>query len=382
MADKYRFPIGVEYIWLGGNNEFRSKIRVLELNDEGKTSKDVLQQIPEWNYDGSSTEQASGHKSEIVLRPCACFKYPLIGGVFFKLKYVVLCETYTPDGEPLPNNHRPWAKAIFDKHLDQKPWYGIEQEYFLMDPESGKPVGFPDQLYGAWKSLRERGEDEENSELNGLAESIQSKMQGQYYCSVGAKNAFGRATALKHLTICLDGDLNLSGMNAEVAAGQWEFQVGPCEGIEAGDQLLVARYFLEMVAEMDGLEVCWDPKPIDVMNGSGCHTNFSTLNMRNKKDANGKTGLKHIEEAIEKLFTKHLEHMEVYGDGNKERMSGEYETSKWDEFSSGVGNRGCSVRIGNDTKRNECGYFEDRRPSSNMNPYLVTAKLLETVISN
>lgn len=355
MSDKYKFPIGVEYIWLGGNNEFRSKIRILELYDEGRSAKEVLEQIPEWNYDGSSTEQATGDKSEVVLRPCACFKYPLIGGVFFKLKYVVLCETYTPEGEPLPNNHRPWAKAIFDKYPEQKPWYGIEQEYFLMDTDSGLPLGFP---------------------------SSNDVVQGQYYCSVGAKNAFGRATALKHLTISLDGELNLSGINAEVAPGQWEFQVGPCEGIDAGDQLLVARYFLEMVAEMDGLAVCWEPKPVKGVNGSGCHTNFSTLNMRNKKDADGKTGLQYIEEAVEKLGSKHLDHIEVYGDGNKERMSGEYETSRWDEFSSGVGNRGCSVRIGNDTKRNECGYFEDRRPSSNMNPYLVTAKLLETVMSD
>ena len=205
MSDKYKFPIGVEYIWLGGNNEFRSKIRILELYDEGRSAKEVLQQIPEWNYDGSSTEQATGDKSEIVLRPCACFKYPLIGGVFFKLKYVVLCETYTPEGEPLPNNHRPWAKAIFDKYPEQKPWYGIEQEYFLMDTDSGLPLGFP---------------------------SSNDVVQGQYYCSVGAKNAFGRATALKHLTISLDGELNLSGINAEVAPGQWEFQVGPCEELK------------------------------------------------------------------------------------------------------------------------------------------------------
>ena len=351
------FPIGVEYVWLGGNNEFRSKVRIMNFDDNNVTPKQLLERgtFPEWNYDGSSTGQATGDKSEVVLRPCACFRYPLIGGVFFKLKYIVLCETYTPAGEALPNNHRPWAKKIFDKYTEQIPWYGIEQEYFLIDPKTSKPLGWPEEAENA--------------------------CQGQYYCSVGADNAFGRDTALKHLSICLDGEIKLSGINAEVAPGQWEFQVGPCVGIDAGDHLLVARYFMEVMAEMNGQVVSWHPKPEKGdWNGSGCHTNFSTQNMRNKKDANGKTGLDYITDAIENLKLKHDEHMSVYGEGNEDRMSGEHETAKYDEFSWGVGNRGCSVRVGNDTYNNKCGYFEDRRPASNMNPYLVTAKLLETTM--
>ena len=72
--------------------------------------------------------------------------------------------------------------------------------------------------------------------------------------------------------------------------------------------------------------------------------------------------------------------MSAYGTGNEERMTGAHETAKFDEFSSGVANRGASVRIGHETAKNKKGYFEDRRPSSNMDPYLVTSILFKTTI--
>lgn len=335
-----------EYVWLGGRGEFRSKTRVCyELRPE--KIMDIIQNpdmIPEWNYDGSSTGQAHGSSSEIVLRPVACYPNPV------EEKLYVLCDTYTPDGSPLPNNHRPRALEIFEKYKSEQPWYGIEQEYFIMDKE-GKPLGF--KAY---------------------------KHQGQFYCSVGARNAFGREIAEEHLKRCLSAGIKVSGINAEVAPGQWEFQIGPVEGIASGDSLLMARYFLERVAEEKGYDICWDPKPLKGdWNGSGCHTNFSTIMMREGKNEE-KTGLDIINESIAKLEAKHKEHMEVYGDGNDERMTGEHETASFNKFSWGVGDRGASVRIGNDTQKAKKGYFEDRRPSSNMNPYLVTSKLLETIM--
>jgi len=337
----------VEYIWLGGNGEFRSKVKVI---NKRITS---LEEVPMWNYDGSSTGQATGDKSEITLKPCKLFNR----GTF--TNQYVLCETLDQEGKPLPNNHRQWANKIFERYKIEQPWYGIEQEYFIMDKDK-KPLGF-------------------NS----------NKKQGQYYCSVGADNAFGRKIAEKHLEMCLSYNMTISGMNAEVAPGQWEYQVGPCVGIDSGDQLLMSRYFLELVAEREGYSICWDPKPLKGdWNGSGCHTNFSTAIMRcdiktvsdDRESGGDKTGLDYIHEAIDKLSKKHDEHMKVYGDDNHQRMTGEHETASFDKFSCGVGNRGCSVRIGNDTLRAECGYFEDRRPASNMNPYLVTGKLLETVM--
>ena len=329
----------VEYVWIGGNNELRSKIKVLEgktqtINDHRDVSK---HNIPEWNYDGSSTEQATGENSEVIIKPRCIFYDP-----FKSQGELVLCDTYTPDDRPLYNNTRFPANEIFEQKLDEKPWYGLEQEYFIMI--NGAPIGFNDSI-----------------------------KQGQFYCSVGSENAFGREIAVKHLDYCIKAGIKISGINAEVAPGQWEFQIGPCEGIESGDHLWMARYILQRIGEEYNIEIDFSPKPLTGdWNGSGCHTNYSTEIMRQEN------GLEHINAAILKLGEKHEEHMKVYGTGNELRMTGEHETASFDKFSFGIANRGASIRIGNATFNNKCGYFEDRRPSSNSDPYIVTSKIFKT----
>ena len=331
-----------EYVWIGGNMEIRSKTKVVSNRDD----INYIGDIPEWNFDGSSTNQAEGIDSEVIIKPICYFKDPLRKNLN---SYIVLCNTYTPDGNPLKQNNRVWAKKIFDLKLDEKPWYGIEQEYFIIDPKTSLPLGFDS-----------------------------SKEQGQFYCSAGAENAFGRKIAEEHLQACINAGINISGINAEVAPGQWEFQIGPCKGIDSGDHLWVARYLLIRIAEIHGLTINFEPKPIKGdWNGSGCHTNFSTKNIREGKD--DKTGLDFINEAIQKLSLKHKEHMDYYGSGNQERMTGLHETASYDKFSYGIANRGASIRIGNQNFKDKKGYFEDRRPSSNMDPYLVTGMLFKTI---
>jgi len=335
----------VEYIWIGGNNELRCKTKVMD--------KEVnsVHDLSDWNYDGSSTSQAAGEDSEVIIKPRALFNDPFRGG---KNK-MVMCDTYRPNGEPLENNHRIWANNIFEKALDEEPWFGLEQEYFLFDPKTKKPLGFPQDGH--------------------------PEPQGQYYCSAGSQNAFGRDVAEEHLQACVEAGIIISGINAEVAPGQWEFQIGPCVGIDEGDHLWMARYLLNRVAEKHGVVVDLEPKPMKGdWNGSGCHANYSTKNMREGSD--NKSGLEFIDEAIEKLSHKHMEHMEVYGSGNELRMTGAHETASYDKFSHGTANRGASIRRGNQTVKDGKGYFEDRRPSSNCDPYLVTAKLFETTIVN
>jgi len=331
----------VEYVWVGGNNELRSKCRILSRSTEPILR---LSEIPDWNYDGSSTNQAHGTKSEIIIKSRALFRDP-----FRENGYMVLCDTYTPDGNPLYNNTRHYANNIFNKNLHQEPWFGMEQEYFLIDPYTNKPLGFDG-----------------------------SKRQGQYYCGIGYENAScGRKIVEEHMKKCIFAGIKLSGINAEVAPGQWEFQVGPCVGIQAGDHLLMARYILHRVGEIHQVNINLEPKPLKGdWNGSGCHTNYSTKNMR--EGTLDKTGLVVINEAIEKLSRKHKKHMDVYGSGNEERMTGEHETASYDKFTDGIGNRGVSIRICADTIKNEKGYFEDRRPSSNCDPYLVTSAIFQT----
>ena len=330
----------LEYVWIGGDKELRSKTRVMEKNP-------LLDDLPVWNFDGSSTGQATGEDSEVLLKPVRVFIDP-----FRDNGKIVLCDTYTATGEVHPTNHRKWANDVFNTNLELKPWYGLEQEYFMIDRSTGNPLGFTNNLV--------------------------ANPQGQYYCSAGAGNAFGRSIAEEHLQACISAGIKISGINAEVAPGQWEFQIGPCEGIEQGDHLWIARYLLFRIAEKYDVCIDLEPKPIKGdWNGSGCHTNFSTLPMREGTKEND--GLHYIDEAIHKLSLKHKEHMEVYGEGNQERMTGKHETASYDKFSEGVANRGCSIRRGNETVKNRKGYFEDRRPSSNCDPYLVTGKIFETI---
>ena len=328
-----------EYIWIGGNNELRSKCRVMNECD-----KDSIYSYPDWNYDGSSTGQAIGSDSEVIMKPRAVFKCPFRKGD----NRMILCDTYLPNGEPHITNHRAGAVEIFDKKPDEEPWFGLEQEYFLVDFRTGKPLGCEYSI----------------------------PAQGPFYCGVGGGNALGRDIVEDHLEKCLYAGLRMSGINTEVAPAQWEFQIGPSLGIEAGDHLWVARYILNRVSEKYGVRVDLTPKLIKEINGSGCHANFSTKGMR--EGTAEKTGLELIDEAIMKLSKKHLEHMMVYGEGNKERMTGHHETASYDEFSFGRANRGKSVRIGNDTISNNRGYFEDRRPASNCDPYLVTSIIFDT----
>eukprot|EP00181_Compsopogon_caeruleus_P000779 CAMPEP_0184689258 /NCGR_PEP_ID=MMETSP0312-20130426/30555_1 /TAXON_ID=31354 /ORGANISM="Compsopogon coeruleus, Strain SAG 36.94" /LENGTH=416 /DNA_ID=CAMNT_0027146589 /DNA_START=59 /DNA_END=1309 /DNA_ORIENTATION=- len=344
--------IYAEYIWLGGKaaspsaesdwpvcmdaSDIRSKTKVLRAPPKS------VADLPRWNYDGSSTGQAPGKDSEVILYPVAFYKDPFRGGDHI----LVLCDTYTPQGEPLPSNTRARAAKIFEQTKDLKPWFGIEQEYTMLTTDNW-PLGWPAEGYPA--------------------------PQGPYYCGAGATQAVGREIADAHANACLYAGLNLSGINAEVMKAQWEYQIGPCEGIESGDQIWVSRYIMQRIGEMAGVVCSFDPKPMPGdWNGAGCHTNYSTKPMR--EDG----GYEVIKQAIEKLGEKHMEHIAVYGAGNERRLTGLHETAPITQFSWGVANRGCSIRVGRQVEIDGKGYFEDRRPASNMDPYVVTAKIAET----
>lgn len=349
--------VKVEYVWIGGKNihngcpfTLRSKTRVVESD-----SVDSADSLPIWNYDGSSTGQAVTNNSEVLIVPRTLFNDPFRGGN----NKIVLCDTYLSSRDkegnliPHPTNTRYKANEVFSKNLYSEPWYGIEQEFFLMNNDKGRPLGFP------------------------LNHALCPLSQGQYYCSAGSKNAIGRKIADEMLDKSLEAGIKVSGMNGEVAPGQWEIQVGPCTGIDAGDQVWMLRYIMERVTEKYNCHISLHPKPIGGdWNGSGCHTNYSTKNMREEG------GYEHILEAINKLQSKHKEHLDVYGEGNELRLTGKCETSSIDKFTYGVADRSASIRIPSDAFREKKGYFEDRRPSSLMDPYLVTAKLFETTVVN
>ncbi len=330
---KFKF----EYIWQDGYKPeagLRSKTKVLDFNEyNGEVNV-----LPNWSFDGSSTRQAKGHFSDCVLKPVSVYPDTArING------FLVVCEVMNPDGTPHASNNR--AKIENDS---PDYWFGYEQEYVL--EAEGRPLGFPEQGFPA--------------------------PQGPYYCAVGHGNVAGREIVEEHLDACLDAGLGITGINAEVLLGQWEYQCFGKGAKQSADDVIVSRYLLYRICESYGLTVNIHPKPVKGdWNGSGMHINFSNGMMR---DVGGR-GL--FEQICESFRPVHKEHIAVYGSYNEERLTGAHETQSIDQFSYGVSDRGASIRIPVSTAENWKGYLEDRRPASNVDPYLASARIIKTVES-
>jgi len=330
--------VRAEYIWMDGHEptqKLRSKTKVIN------GPIDSIDALPLWGFDGSSTNQADGHDSDCMLKPVHMIPDPIRGGD----DLLVMCEVMNPDGTPHISNSRTKLREVAKNFAHEEPWFGIEQEYTLFEGRS--PLGWPEGGYPA--------------------------PQGPFYCGVGADEVFGRDIVEEHLDLCIAAGLEVSGINAEVMPGQWEYQIGPLGPLEVADQMWLSRWLLYRISEDYGVSATLHPKPVKGdWNGAGAHTNYSTRSMRE----NG--GMKVIEEACQKLAQKHHEHIAVYGAHNEERLTGLHETCSIHEFRYGVSDRGASIRIPMQTANDGHGYLEDRRPSANMDPYKVCAILIET----
>jgi glutamine synthetase len=332
-------PYQAEYIWLDGTQPtplLRNKTRIVE--------DDVLEP-PVWGFDGSSTEQATGESSDCVLKPVFHCPDPIRGG----RNILVLCEVYLASTmKPHPTNTRDACAKAQKKYAKNDMWFGLEQEYTMLRLD-GTPFGFPVGGYPA--------------------------PQGPYYCGVGAGRVVGREIIEEHTEACLAAGLKISGTNAEVMPGQWEFQIGPANALEASDHLIMARWLLHRIAEDYDVVISLAAKPMKGdWNGAGCHTNFSTVAMRKSYAA--------VEKACQAIGKKVDLHVKNYGHGIEERLTGKHETAPYNKFSYGVSNRGASIRIPWQVAKDGKGYAEDRRPNANMDPYVVTRLINETVCAN
>ena len=324
-----------EYLWIDGTEptpSIRSKTKIVP---DGTT------EFPIWGFDGSSTNQAPGDNSDCVLRPVFSCPDPINLGD----NMLVMCEVLLPDMTPHPTNTRAACAEIAEKFANQEAWFGIEQEYTLFESDGVQPIGFPEGGFPL--------------------------PQGPYYCGVGTDKIYGREISEAHATACIDAGIGIAGTNAEVMPGQWEFQIGPLGPLDVSDQLWVARWLLHRVAEEFDVVVSIEPKPVPGdWNGAGAHTNYSTKAMRESYAP--------IVEACEALGKNITEHITNYGAGNENRLTGLHETQRIDQFSYGVSDRGASIRIPWQVEVDQKGYLEDRRPASNMDPYLVTRLLIQT----
>jgi len=331
--------IKAEYIWIDGTEptaKLRSKTKILPKGG-------AVGDLPIWGFDGSSTNQAPGSASDCVLQPVFACPDPIRGGD----DILVLCEVLLTDMTPHPTNTRAALREVAEKHAEQAPLFGIEQEYTLF--LGSRPLGFPENGFPA--------------------------PQGPYYCGVGADEIYGRPMVEAHMAACLTAGLGLSGINADVMPGQWEFQIGPLSPLECSDHMWVARWLLYRIGEDFGINATIDPKPAKGdWNGAGAHTNFSTKAMREGYDP--------IVAACEALGEKAMEHVHNYGYGIEGRLTGLHETAPWNEYSYGVSNRGASVRIPWQVEVDKKGYIEDRRPNANCDPYVVTRLITDTVCTS
>ena len=327
-----------EYVWLDGYKPEQSLRSKVKIDDYAET----------WSFDGSSTQQATGDKSDCILNPVAEYRTldriradatqtrPGLEGTY------VMCEVLSADGEPHESNTRTNCLNLVSDDW----WFGFEQEYFMY--KDGRPLGWP-----------EKGKP---------------RTQGDYYCGVGEGNVVGREIVDRHTEACMNAGIGITGTNAEVALGQWEFQVLG-KGIGAGDDLWMARYILQRIAEMKGVSINYAPKPqTGDWNGSGMHTNFSNDEIRHR-------GSEEILSAIcEKLGKSHKSAIKEYGSDNAKRLTGKHETQSIKKFSYGVSDRGASIRIPVVTVNNNwCGYLEDRRPAANADPYRVIRHIVRTL---
>src|SRR4051812_39870200 len=330
----------LEYLWLDGYTpvpNLRGKTQIKEYD-----GFPTLEQLPLWGFDGSSTKQAEGSNSDCVLKPVRVFPDSTrINGA------LVLCEVMMPDGKtPHPSNKR---ATILD---DSGAWFGFEQEYFFY--KNGRPLGFPETGYPA--------------------------PQGPYYTGVGYKNVgpVAREIVEKHLDLCLFAGINHEGINAEVAKGQWEFQIFGKGSKRAADEMWMARYLMQRLTEAYGIDIEYHCKPLGDTdwNGSGMHANFSTTYLR-------ETGGKEYFEALMAAFeANRKDHIAVYGPDNHMRLTGKHETASIDSFSYGVADRGASIRVPHSFVNNGYrGYLEDRRPNSQGDPYAIASQILKTIAS-
>ncbi|XP_074603588.1 glutamine synthetase-like [Brevipalpus obovatus] len=339
----------LEYIWVDGTG-MRLRCKQMEVEKTPESPEDC----PPWAVCGYGTDQADGEEEEMYLKPVRLYQDP-----FERANHkLVLCLAIHKSGNPAKANYRVQCKEAMEAAASEKPWFTFEQEYYIVDPETNKPLGWPRQ---------------------GNAPTM-----GPSYCSIGAGKENGREIARAHYRACRYAGIKLSGLNQELAWGQWEYQCGITEGIQAADDLWMSRYILERVAAEFGYKISLDPKPIILeINGMGLHCNFSTKSTRDERV--GKFGLEIINQYIKKLEANHMAHLKVYdgngGEDNKLRLSGIFiDTVKYDQFKSGVAARNVSIRIPKTTYQNGFGYLEDRRPASNADPYLVCEAMVRTCV--
>ncbi|CAL8465723.1 g5259 [Coccomyxa elongata] len=351
-----RGKVMAEYIWLGGSgSDLRSATKVLSFKPSSPAD------VPLWTSDGTATGQEDGPCSVVYLKARSIHPDPLRGGDHI----LVLCDTFqapsveadvgSPELHPHPTNNRAPCDRVMRTAAASQPVFSCNQQFTLLNPQTCWPIGWPERATGAASS-------------------------SQSYCGTGTGVAVGREFAEAHMRSCLHAGLRISGSRPDSIPGQWSYTVGPCRGIELGDHLWLSRYLLLRLSEQFKVIASTDPKPVPGdWSGNGAAIKYSTRETREE----GK-GWFVIQEHLKRLQQTHMQHMVAYGVGNAKRWGGPgckaQPSSSVLDFTVGMENRSASVRIPHSVLLQKRGWYEDRRPASNMDPYLVTMLLVCTTL--
>lgn len=335
------------YVFVDGTLE-RTRCKTRTLDFEPKSAEEC----PEWTFCALASYQwpDAGPKSEAYLSPVALFRDPFLKG----RNKLVLCEVLQHDRSPMKTNTRRSCLNAMNKAKDQQPWFGIEQEYVVTEKD-GHPVDWPRDAKHKIKAL------------------------GPYCYGVGADVTSGRYISDAHYKACTYAGVKMAGTNCEGVLSQWEYQVGPLEGVDAADHLWMSRYILDRVAEDFGVLVSLDPMPYPPGNwlGSAMHTNFSTKAMRSDG------GVSAIRAAIEKLKSNADADLAKYDTArvkrNKLRVGSGMYTTPLEQFTADECSKEVSVRIPRTVVDAGKGYLEERRPGGNADPYTVCETIVRTV---
>uniref|UniRef100_A0A8C6SH98 Glutamine synthetase n=1 Tax=Neogobius melanostomus TaxID=47308 RepID=A0A8C6SH98_9GOBI len=335
----------VTYIWISPCGKFpKGKTRTLDSEPQS------VADVPRFN----ATLWIDDVLTEITLVPVRMFRDPFTRDP----NKLVMCDALDLQGTPAQFHRRSECAKAMEEVKDQKPWFGFEQEFTLMALDQ-HPFGWRDDPYPTTRT--------------GPRTPYSRTGVGE----VGLEKIWGRDVSLSHYQACLYAGVKISGITNEGGPAQWEFQIGPCEGIELGDHAWTARYILFRVCEDFGVIPSFHPKLFDhPLWSSDGHMNFSTEAMRSPG------GLTRIHAAIERLAQRHMEHVALYGDehNNRKRMIGGSLSSAFDTFSWRTASRSVSVRIPGHVHSEGRGYLEDRRPPSDCDPYVVCQALVETCL--
>ena len=349
--------VQVTYVWNDGRTD-RTKSKSRVLSHVPVTAADV----PVWGFGMVIQDPVSGKPvaADHFLRPIRLYKDPFRGGS----NRIVLCDTLDESGSaPASYNTRVALKEIADAVADShEPWIGIEQEYVLMESGLGsdstgqRPLGWPVSGFPDRDSLYE------------------------YMHGVGGDVVIGREIHESAYRAALYAGVGVFGENSEAMPAQWEFQVGPSDPLKCADDIWMLRFILARTAESFRSSLCIEPRSVKGKDwpGTGTHTNISTRQMRDRKQ-----GREALQQVLQKLQSKHSEHMLVYdregGKANANRLTGGIVNCRAEEFTTGIADRCASVRIPQQTANEGAGYIEDRRPAGNADPYRVIERILRTI---